>query len=57
MGITFDLMYDPVGWQKFLLHVEELEGTPIYIHQGGVLGNESMKQRYKRKYETDKNRR
>ncbi|HIP29997.1 MAG TPA: 1-aminocyclopropane-1-carboxylate deaminase/D-cysteine desulfhydrase [Sulfurospirillum arcachonense] len=57
MGITFDLMYDPVGWQKFLLHVEDLEGTPIYIHQGGVLGNESMKQRYERKYETDKNNR
>jgi len=55
MGITFDLMYDPVGWKKFLLHVEKIEGTPIYIHQGGVLGNESMKQRYKRKYEKDKN--
>ncbi len=57
MGITFDLMYDPVGWIKFLLHVDKIEGTPIYIHQGGVLGNESMKQRYKRKYETDKNNR
>jgi len=57
MGITFDLMYDPVGWIKFLLHVDKIEGTPIYIHQGGVLGNESMKQRYERKYETDKNRR
>ncbi len=49
MGITFDLMYDPVGWTKFLLHVEEIEGTPIYIHQGGLLGNESMIQRYERK--------
>lgn len=53
MGITFDLMYDPVGWKKFLLHVDSIKGTPIYIHQGGVLGNESMKQRYKRKYETN----
>ncbi len=50
MGITFDLMYDPVGWTKFLLHVESIKGTPIYIHQGGLLGNESMDQRYKRKY-------
>jgi 1-aminocyclopropane-1-carboxylate deaminase/D-cysteine desulfhydrase-like pyridoxal-dependent ACC family enzyme len=53
MGITFDLMYDPVGWQKFLLHIDEIEGTPIYIHQGGVIGNESMLERYKRKYETN----
>lgn len=50
MGITFDLMYDPVGWKKFLLHVETLKGTPIYIHQGGVIGNESMLKRYERKY-------
>ena len=54
MGITFDLMYDPVGWKKFLMHIDSIEGTPIYIHQGGVLGNGSMEQRYKRKYETDK---
>jgi len=53
MGITFDLMYDPVGWQKFLLHIDEIEGTPIYIHQGGVIGNGAMLERYKRKYETN----
>jgi len=63
--VTFDLMYDPVGWQKFLLHVDEIEGTPIFIHQGGIKGNESMLKRYERKYgiiadnkednETDKN--
>lgn len=50
MGVTFDLMYDPVGWKKLLLHVETIEGTPIFIHQGGLLGNESMLERYKRKY-------
>ena len=65
MGITYDLMYDPVGWQKFLLHVDKIEGTPIFIHQGGIKGNESMLKRYERKYgiiannkednETDKN--
>jgi 1-aminocyclopropane-1-carboxylate deaminase/D-cysteine desulfhydrase-like pyridoxal-dependent ACC family enzyme len=49
-GVTFDLMYDPIGWKKFLLHVKELEGTPIYIHQGGLRGNESMEARYQRKY-------
>jgi 1-aminocyclopropane-1-carboxylate deaminase/D-cysteine desulfhydrase-like pyridoxal-dependent ACC family enzyme len=65
MGITFDLMYDPVGWTIFLLHIDRLEGTPIFIHQGGIKGNESMLKRYERKYgiiannkednETDKN--
>jgi len=65
MGITFDLMYDPVGWQKFLLHIDKIEGTPIFVHQGGIKGNESMLKRYERKYgiiannkednETDKN--
>lgn len=50
MGVTFDLMYDPVGWTKFLLHVREIDGTPIYIHQGGLIGNESMLARYQRKY-------
>ena len=50
MGITFDLIYDPVGWKKFLLHVDDLEGTPIFIHQGGIKGNESMLKRYERKY-------
>ena len=49
MGVTFDLMYDPVGWQVFLEHINRLEGTPIYLHQGGLLGNISMEERYKRK--------
>lgn len=50
MGITYDLMYDAVGWKKFLLHIEDLQGTPIFIHQGGLIGNESMQARYERKY-------
>ncbi|WP_458701556.1 1-aminocyclopropane-1-carboxylate deaminase/D-cysteine desulfhydrase [Sulfurospirillum sp. 1307] len=50
MGVEFDLMYDAVGWKKFLLHVEKLKGTPIYIHQGGIKVNESMLARYVRKY-------
>ena len=50
MGVEFDLMYDAVGWKKFLLHVDKIKGTPIYIHQGGIKGNESMLERYIRKY-------
>ncbi|MFK5882148.1 MAG: 1-aminocyclopropane-1-carboxylate deaminase/D-cysteine desulfhydrase [Sulfurospirillum sp.] len=50
MNIEFDLLYDPIGWIKFLQNLQNLEGTPIYIHQGGIKGNESMKARYERKY-------
>jgi len=49
MGVEFDLLYDPVGWQALLEHLPLLKGTPIYLHQGGLLGNASMVQRYVRK--------
>ncbi|MDD2383777.1 MAG: 1-aminocyclopropane-1-carboxylate deaminase/D-cysteine desulfhydrase [Sulfurospirillaceae bacterium] len=49
MGVTFDLMYDPVGWNVLMEHIKTLQGTPIYLHQGGLLGNISMEERYKRK--------
>ncbi len=49
MGVEFDLLYDPVGWKSLLENEENLQGTPIYIHQGGLLGNLSMEERYKRK--------
>jgi len=49
MGIEFDLVYDPLGWKVLLEHLQYLRGTPIYIHQGGLLGNVSMEERYKRK--------
>jgi len=50
--ISFDLLYDPLGWLSLLLALENGElrrEFPImYIHQGGVLGNETMLKRYKR---------
>lgn len=49
MGVEFDLVYDPVGWHVFLEHHKSLKGTPIYLHQGGLLGNASMLARYARK--------
>ncbi|MBN1838556.1 MAG: 1-aminocyclopropane-1-carboxylate deaminase/D-cysteine desulfhydrase [Campylobacterales bacterium] len=49
MGVAFDLVYDPVGWSVFLEHLPTLQGDPIYLHQGGLLGNVSMEERYKRK--------
>ncbi|WP_263832989.1 1-aminocyclopropane-1-carboxylate deaminase/D-cysteine desulfhydrase [Sulfurospirillum oryzae] len=49
MGVEFDLVYDPVGWTALLEHLPRLKGTPIYVHQGGLLGNVSMLARYARK--------
>ena len=49
-GVVFDLLYDPLGWQVLLKHPELFSMPLLYIHQGGVLGNESMLARYERKY-------
>jgi 1-aminocyclopropane-1-carboxylate deaminase/D-cysteine desulfhydrase-like pyridoxal-dependent ACC family enzyme len=50
-GVVFDLLYDPLGWRTLLAHPEVYSEIPIlYIHQGGLLGNESMLPRYRRKY-------
>ncbi|MBD3788858.1 MAG: 1-aminocyclopropane-1-carboxylate deaminase/D-cysteine desulfhydrase [Campylobacterales bacterium] len=49
-GIEFDLLYDPIGWLVLLSHPEIYSLPTLYIHQGGILGNESMLPRYQRKY-------
>ncbi|MDF0534889.1 pyridoxal-phosphate dependent enzyme [Shewanella sp. A32] len=50
-GITFELLYDPLGWLMLLNYKRQHPQRPImYIHQGGLLGNESMLPRYARKY-------
>ncbi len=49
-GVTFDLLYDPLGWRTLLAHPEVMERPILYLHQGGLLGNESMLPRYERKY-------
>jgi 1-aminocyclopropane-1-carboxylate deaminase/D-cysteine desulfhydrase-like pyridoxal-dependent ACC family enzyme len=49
-GVEFDLLYDPLGWRVLLEHPEVFSKPILYIHQGGVLGNESMLPRYERKY-------
>ena len=55
-GIRFELLYDPLGWICLMEYVrqrsEEAEAVDenlIYIHQGGMLGNESMLARFERK--------
>ena len=50
MGIEFDLLYDPNGWLTLLENPEILKKPTLYIHQGGLIGNESMLARYERKY-------
>ena len=49
-NILFDLLYDPIGWNTLLNHYDE-SFTYLYIHQGGLIGNESMIKRYEYKYE------
>ncbi|QEP33565.1 1-aminocyclopropane-1-carboxylate deaminase [Malaciobacter pacificus] len=53
-NIEFDLLYDSLGWLVFEKYVKENydENTKyLYIHQGGILGNTSMIQRYIYKYD------
>ncbi|UCM99769.1 1-aminocyclopropane-1-carboxylate deaminase [Sulfurimonas sp. SWIR-19] len=45
-GIEFDLLYAPAMWQALL---EQTSEKIIYIHSGGVSGNESMLERYRKK--------
>lgn len=50
-NIEFDLLYDPIGWSTLQEHLETFKDYEVlYIHQGGLLGNETMVQRYERKY-------
>ena len=45
-GIEFDLLYAPLLWKCLL---EQTNEKILYIHSGGVSGNESMIKRYKNK--------
>ena len=53
VGIEFDLLYDPQGWITLLENPQIFEKPTLYIHQGGLIGNESMLARYIRKYGED----
>ena len=43
-GIEFDLLYSPAMWKTL---VEQTHEDILYIHSGGVTGNDSMLSRYK----------
>jgi 1-aminocyclopropane-1-carboxylate deaminase/D-cysteine desulfhydrase-like pyridoxal-dependent ACC family enzyme len=49
--IEFDLLYDPIGWIAIRENSDIFKNKILYIHQGGVLGNETMLERYRRKFE------
>ena len=49
-NIEFDLLYDPIGLKTFLSLPKEKSFTYLYIHQGGIKGNETMIERYLYKY-------
>ncbi|WP_457746689.1 1-aminocyclopropane-1-carboxylate deaminase [Sulfurimonas sp.] len=46
VAIEFDLLYAPAMWEALL---EQTEEKVLYIHSGGVSGNESMLRRYSQK--------
>ncbi len=48
--IEFDLLYDPKGWLVIEKYSDIFNEETLYIHQGGLIGNESMIKRYERKY-------
>ena len=45
-GVEFDLLYAPSMWKALL---EQTDEEILYIHSGGVSGNESMLKRYEKK--------
>jgi len=49
-NIEFDLLYDPIGMKTFLSLPKDKNFTYLYIHQGGLIGNETMVERYVYKY-------
>ena len=51
-GVEFDLLYAPSLWISLL---EQTREEILYIHSGGVSGNVSMLQRYKKKMMITKN--
>ncbi|WP_228256957.1 1-aminocyclopropane-1-carboxylate deaminase/D-cysteine desulfhydrase [Malaciobacter mytili] len=49
-NIEFELLYDPLGFISLVNSDYFFSQTPIlYIHQGGILGNKTMIERYERK--------
>ncbi|BAF69679.1 conserved hypothetical protein [Nitratiruptor sp. SB155-2] len=52
-GVEFDLLYDPIAF-KTIISNSRFPIPFLYIHQGGLKGNETMIERYKKKFDTIK---
>jgi 1-aminocyclopropane-1-carboxylate deaminase len=53
-SIEFDFLYDSLGWicfEKYRNALNDKNNIFLYIHQGGLIGNISMQERYKFKYD------
>ena len=48
--IEFDLLYDSLGWIVVNRHQKLFGDGSLYIHQGGIFGNETMIKRYQDKF-------
>ncbi|NWF38406.1 pyridoxal-phosphate dependent enzyme [Mariprofundus sp. NF] len=48
-GIEFDLIYGANMWHTLLQNIDTIEGTILYVHSGGLMGNETMLDRYRHK--------
>ncbi len=46
-GIAFDLIYAPLMWQTLLASMQSIQGAVLYVHSGGLMGNDSMLKRYR----------
>lgn len=49
-GIRFDLLYDLPAWACILQHRERFTQPWLYIHQGGMQGSATMRERYVRMF-------
>ncbi len=47
-GLDIDLIYGAKTWYE-LFNCSTLEGTVLYLHSGGLIGNETMLERYRYK--------
>lgn len=48
-GIEFDLLYAAKMWLVLLENINIIEGDVLYVHSGGIVGNQTMLQRYAHK--------
>lgn len=46
-NVEFELLYDPKTLVALSEHNENIKGEIMYVHSGGIVGNESMLLRYK----------